>query len=124
MSATASAANNLQPQTGPFTMQRGSPIPWGATPFRLGVNFAVFSKYATSCTLVLIDPVTHKTLAELPFDPQLNRTGQMWHAFVENADTGMHYGYRFDMQPNPDPTVYRFNPAIVLIDPCVRVISG
>jgi glycogen operon protein len=122
------SASAVQPtsktQPGPFTMQRGSPIPWGATPFRLGVNFAIFSKYATSCTLVLIDPATHNTLAELAFDPQINRTGQVWHAFVENADTGMHYGFRFDMQPNPDPTVYRFNPAIILIDPCVRVVSG
>ena len=124
MSATASAANTSQPRTGPFTMQRGSPIPWGATPFRHGVNFAIFSKHATSCTLVLIDPATHNTLAELALDPEHNRTGQMWHAFVENADIGMHYAYRFDMQPNPDPTVYRFNPANLLIDPCARVISG
>ena len=105
-------------------MQRGSPIPWGATPFRRGVNFAIFSKHATSCTLVLIDPATHSTLAELAFDPDHNRTGQVWHAFVENADPGMHYGYRFDMQPNPDPTVYRFNPATLLLDPCARVIAG
>ena len=113
-----------QPATAPFIIQRGSPIPWGATPFRRGVNFAIFSKYATSCTLVLIDPATHNTLAELAFDPEHNRTGQVWHAFVENADIGMHYAYRFDMQPNPDPTVYRFNPATLLIDPCARVISG
>jgi len=105
-------------------MQRGSPIPLGATPFRSGVNFAIFSKHATSCTLVLIDPATHSTMAELAFDPQHNRTGQVWHAFVENADPGAHYGYRVDMQPNPDPTVYRFNPSNLLIDPCAHVISG
>ena len=102
MSASPSAVQpTSQPRSGPFTMQRGSPIPWGATPFRRGVNFAIFSKHATSCTLVLIDPATHNTLAELAFDPDHNRTGQVWHAFIENADPGMHYGYRFDMQPNP-----------------------
>ncbi len=57
-------------------------------------------------------------------DPQHNRTGQVWHAFVENVDPGVHYAYRFDMQPNPDPTLYRFNPSLLLLDPCATVISG
>ena len=35
----------------------------------------------------------------------------------------MQYGYRFDMQPNPDRTVYRFNPEQVLLDPYARVLS-
>ncbi len=123
MSASAVQPGS-QPQTGPYTVQRGSPIPLGATPFRRGVNFAIFSKPATSCTLVLIDPTTHNILTELPFNSQHNRTGQVWHMFVENLEAGVHYAYRFDMQPNPDPTVYRFNPAVLLMDPWARVISG
>jgi glycogen operon protein len=125
MSTSASATQPAtQRQAGPYAIQRGSAIPFGATPFRRGVNFAIFSKEATSCTLVLIDPATTKTLAELAFDPLRNRTGNVWHMFVENLDPGVHYVYRFDMQPNPNPAVYRFNPAVLLLDPYARAIAG
>jgi glycogen operon protein len=88
------------------------------------VNFSIYSKHATSCVLVLRDPLTGKLLAELPFDPLHNRTGQVWHAFIENVEPGTHYAYRFDMQPNPNPSVYRFDPTKLMIDPVARVISG
>ena len=48
----------------------------------------------------------------------------MWHALVEGLDAGVGYGFRFDMQPNPDPKVYRFNPERVLLDPYARVLSN
>ncbi len=90
---------------------------------RSGVNFAVFSKHATSCTLVLLQPGAEHPFVEFPLDPRSNRTGQVWHAFVEGLDAGMQYGYRFDMQPNPDPVVHRFDPSHVLLDPYARVLS-
>jgi len=125
MSTSASAVQlATQPQRGPFIVQRGVPLPLGATPFRKGVNFSIYSKHATSCVLVLRDPATKNIVAELPFDPRHNRTGQVWHAFVENVEPGIHYAYRFDMQPNPDPAVYRYDPSRLLNDPTARVISG
>ena len=36
----------------------------------------------------------------------------------------MQYGYRFDMQPNPNPEVHRFNPSLVLLDPYARALSN
>ncbi len=36
----------------------------------------------------------------------------------------MQYGYRFDMQPNPNPVVHRFDPSHVLLDPYARVLSN
>jgi glycogen operon protein len=125
MSTSASATQSAtQPKTGSYTIQRGTAIPFGATPFHHGVNFAIFSKEATSCTLVLLDPATDNVLAELPFDPARNRTGNVWHMFVENLSAGAHYSYRFDMQPNPNPAVYRFNPNLLLLDPYARAVAG
>ena len=105
-------------------IKRGAPLPLGATVRRHGVNFSIFSKDATSCTLVLFQPGAADPFVEVPFDPRVNRTGQVWHALVEGLDAGIQYGYRFDMQPNPDPKVYRFNPGHVLLDPYARVLSN
>ena len=70
------------------------------------------------------NPEVEGGIATFPLDPHSNRTGQVWHIFVEGLDAGAHYAYRFDMQPNPDPKVYRFNPSDLLLDPYARVLSG
>ncbi|HUI84157.1 MAG TPA: glycogen debranching protein GlgX [Candidatus Binatia bacterium] len=102
---------------------RGVPLPLGATVARHGVNFSIFSSHATACTLVLFQPGAEDPYVEYVLDPHSNRTGQVWHVFVEGLDAGVQYGYRFDMQPNPDPRVNRFNPAQVLLDPYARALS-
>ncbi|HZD30182.1 MAG TPA: glycogen debranching protein GlgX [Candidatus Angelobacter sp.] len=107
-----------------YCIQRGHPVPPGATVHRLGVNFAIFSKHATSCSLLLFDGDDPNPIATLPLDPRSNRTGQMWHIFIEGLDAGAHYAYSFDMDPNPAPHIYRYNPAKHLLDPHALVISG
>ena len=97
-------------------------MPLGATVRRHGVNFSVFSKHATSCDLVLLEPGIPRAIATFPLDPHSNRTGQVWHIFVEGLDAGAHYAYRFDMQPNPDPGI-SFQSRL-LLDPYARVLSG
>ena len=119
----------VPPPSGPagppiYRIKRGRPLPLGASVHRKGVNFSIFSKNATSCCLVLFDPGDPKPTAVLPLDPHSNRTGEVWHIFIEGLDAGAHYGYRFDMQPNLDPGVYRFNASKVLLDPYAQVISG
>jgi glycogen operon protein len=96
----------------------------GATVHRAGVNFSIFSKNATSCCLLLFDPGVREPVATLPLDPHSHRTGQLWHVFVEGLDSGAHYGYRFFMQPNPDPAVYRYDGSRTLLDPYAQVVSG
>ena len=39
-----------------FALRPGFPLPFGATPVARGVNFAVYSRHATACTLVLFEP--------------------------------------------------------------------
>jgi glycogen operon protein len=106
-----------------YRVKRGVALPLGATLRRRDANFAIFSKHATSCTLVLFQPGADNPFVEFPLDPHSNRTGQVWHACVEGIDAGMQYGFRFDMQPNPDPSVHRFDPSKVLLAPHARVLS-
>ena len=40
---------------GNYALRPGKPLPFGATMVPGGVNFSVFSRYATSCELVLFD---------------------------------------------------------------------
>ncbi len=105
-------------------VKRGHPLPLGVTVHRAGINFSVFSKHATACCLLVSEPDEPDNFVELPLDSESNRTGQVWHIFVEGLDVGAHYAFRFDMQPNPDPLIYRFDPAKQLLDPYARVLSG
>src|SRR5690348_6369135 len=60
-----------------FAVRPGSPTPFGATPVAGGVNFAVYSRHATACTLVLFEAGGHKPLAEIPFLPSF-RVGNVF----------------------------------------------
>ena len=118
------AAPKAIPSSQIYRIKQGHPLPLGATLRRGGVNFSIFSKHATSCSLVLFQPGAAGTLATFPLDPHSDRTGQVWHIFVEGLDAGAHYAFRFDMQPNPNPNVFRFNPSKFVLDPYARVLSG
>ena len=119
------APNPAPSTTAPgLRVRRGVPLPLGATVRRHGVNFSIFSGHATACTLVLFHPGVDDPYVEIPLDPKANRTGQVWHAHIEGLDTDVQYGYRFDMQPNPAPQIYRFDPRHVLLDPYARALSN
>jgi glycogen operon protein len=118
------ATNGMLLKTITYRLSRGRPLPLGASLRRHGVNFSVFSRNATWCTLVLYRPESEQPFLEFPLDPQTNRTGQIWHGFVEGLDARIEYGYRFDMYPNPNPLVHRFDSARVVLDPYARALSN
>jgi glycogen operon protein len=107
-----------------FTILRGHPLPFGATRLPGGVNFAVFSRHATAMTLVLYRPGAGGPLLELPLDRQLNRTGDVWHVFVEGLATGFAYGYRATRTGEAASPLHHYDAATVLIDPYAKVLSG
>jgi len=74
---------------GDFRVRRGHPLPYGAAVRRGGVNFAIFSRHATSLALVLFAPGEPEPVLELPLDPRYNKTGDVWHALVEGVDPGV-----------------------------------
>jgi glycogen operon protein len=109
---------------GDFRVRRGHPLPYGVAARRDGVNFSVFSKHATAVNLVLFASGEDEPVLELPLDPRYNKTGDVWHVFVEGLDPGVEYGFRADRSPNPTPDVLRFEPSRVLIDPFSKSVVG
>ena len=101
----------------------GHVLPLGATLMFDGVNFSVFSKEATSCTLVLYHHGQKVPFQEIPF-PDSFRIGHVYSMMVYglNIET-IEYGYRFDGPYDPKKGL-RFDKNCVLLDPFARSISG
>ena len=123
--ATESARERLfRIVRGDFRVRRGHPLPYGASARRDGVNFSVFSRYATEVSLVLFAPGESEPVLELPLDQRYNKTGEVWHVFVEGLDPGVEYGFRADCEDNPSPHLLRFDRRRVLIDPYSKSVVG
>ena len=99
----------------------GRPYPLGATVYREGVNFALFTKNATAVELLLFDHFDREPRYVLRLDPEENRTFYYWHIFVFDLRPGQIYAYRVDGPYDPEEG-HRFNPHKVLLDPYAREI--
>jgi len=82
-------------------------------------NFALYSRHATSVTLLLYSPKDFvKPVFQLRLDPLRNKTGRIWHCLVPRkpASTARYYAYRVE---GPWDVVqgHRFDAQKVLFDP-------
>lgn len=108
---------------GDFLLRAGRPYPFGATFVPGGVNFAVFSRYATSCTLVLFEKGTAVPLAEIPF-PDEFRIGNVFSMVVFDLDyETIEYGLRMD-GPNQPHLGHHYDKDTILLDPYAKAIGG
>src|SRR5687768_6741856 len=106
-----------------LNVRAGRVYPFGATLVPGGVNFSIFSRHATSCTLVLFEKGAAEPFAELPF-PEVFRTGDVYAMTVFGVDhETLEYGYRMDGPFDPQ-TGHRFDKNMVLMDPYAKVIGG
>ena len=106
-----------------LNVRAGRVNPFGATLVPGGVNFSIFSRNATSCTLVLFQKGAAEPFAELPF-PEEFRIGDVYAMTVFGLDhESLEYGYRMDGPFDPN-TGHRFNKNVVLMDPYAKVIGG
>jgi glycogen operon protein len=106
-----------------FAVRPGSPTPFGATLVSGGVNFSVYSRHATACTLVLFETGGKKPFAEIPFPPAF-RVGNVFAMTVFDLDLdNLEYGYRMEGPFEPQ-TGHRFDPTKVLLDPMARTVCG
>ncbi len=96
--------------------ERGFPYPFGTTKHPEGVNFAVFSKHATQLTLCLFKPQEQTPFVEIPLDPEINKTGQIWHILVRGIPIEYRYGYRVGGPYNPLAGHF-FDNRLILLDP-------
>ena len=107
-----------------FEVHAGRPQPYGVSRWREGINFAIFSRHATAVTLSLFRPGDLEPVLELPLDPTVNRTGDVWHILVLGLMPGFEYGFRMDRADNQKPALHRFDSRLVLFDPYARALSG
>jgi len=105
------------------SVRSGVPFPLGATIRADGVNFAVFSRHATGVRLDLFsrseDAVPARTIL---LNPVRNKTGDVWHVWLEGIQPGQVYGYRF-AGPYLPHEGHRFNPDRLVVDPCATAIA-
>jgi isoamylase len=101
----------------------GVPLPLGTYARGEGVNFAVFSRHASCVRLELFDhPETATAARVIDLDPARNRTGDVWHVWVEGIRPGQLYAYRVDGPYQPSEG-HRFNVHKLLLDPFATAIS-
>ena len=101
----------------------GSALPMGTSQQDSGGNFAFFSRHATRVRLELFDrPDDHTPSRQIDLDPARNRTGDVWHVWVDGIRPGQLYAYRVDGPYLPSEG-QRFNFARLLLDPFATAIS-
>jgi glycogen operon protein len=106
-----------------FALRPGFPMPFGASLVGRGVNFAVYSRHGTACSLVLYRAGEEQPYAEIPFLPEF-RVGDVYAMIVFDLDPdSLEYGYRMD-GPHDPATGHRFDASRVLLDPMAHTVRG
>ncbi len=101
----------------------GVPLPLGTSPHGEGVNFSFISRHASRVRLELFDhPEDAAAARVIEMDPLRNRTGDVWHIWVEGIRPGQLYAYRVDGPYKPAEGL-RFNFHKLLLDPFATAIS-
>jgi glycogen operon protein len=98
----------------------GNSYPLGATWDGKGVNFALFSEYATQVELCLFDTVDAAPASHSLTMPE--QTDQVWHAYLPEVLPGQLYGYRVHGPYEPQQG-HRFNPSKLVLDPYAKSIG-
>ena len=102
----------------------GEPLPFGASVQNNGVNFAVFSRNATSVTLLLFKKAKDTLpFLELVLDSVQNKTGDVWHILVEGISEGVFYLYKVDGPYEPEKG-HRYNRYKLLLDPYAKALTN
>ncbi|MGZ8935594.1 MAG: glycogen debranching protein GlgX [Methylobacter sp.] len=107
-----------------YQLKPGNPYPAGCKPNGGGVNFSIFSRYATHVELLLFDT----TEKEEPFriitlQKEINRTFFYWHVYIVGLPAGTWYTWRIDGPNLTREYGFSFDKEKQLIDPWARAIS-
>ena len=101
-------------------LERGRPLPLGATWDGDGTNFALYSSVAERVELCLFDETGATQTHCLTLH---RRTGNVWHTYLRGIGPGTLYGWRV-LGPYEPEAGLRCNPAKLLLDPYARKIVG
>jgi len=109
--------------SGSADIRVGSPLPLGTQESEGGVNFSIFSRDASRVRLELfVHPEDAEPARVFDLDSKCNRTGDVWHIWIEGIVTGQFYAYRMDGPYEPSKG-HRFNFNRLLLDPLATAIS-
>lgn len=106
-----------------YRLRMGRAVPFGASVVAGGVNFSVYSRHATACTLVLFERGAAEPLVEIPFFEEF-RIGNVFMMTVFGLEIDrIEYGYRMDGPWDP-VNGHRFDPTRILLDPYAQAVGG
>lgn len=110
-------------KTATYHIYPGEPLPFGATLQGEGINFAIYSRHATGCALVLYQRGARQPFAEIPV-PADYRIGDVFAIGIRGLDhKAIEYGYRLEGTTIlGDGT--EIDPATILLDPYAKAVSG
>ncbi|GAB4230809.1 MAG: glycogen-debranching protein [Chlamydiales bacterium] len=103
-----------------FSSSKGTPFPLGATISEDQVNFALFSEHATKVTLCFLDVATRNLIYEIPLDPKINRTQNIWHVAVKGLRFPILYGYRLE---GASGKPFNYQKDLFLTDPYAKTLK-
>lgn len=88
-----------------------------------GVNFSMFSRYASYAELLLYKHANSRVPFQVvPLDPEVHRTFFSWHVYVEGLPVATFYNWRVDGSETLKPGL-RFDKQKALLDPWARAIT-
>ena len=106
-----------------YVVGPGTPLPLGTQESDGGINFSIFSRYASRVRLELFDQAGDEEPTRLvDLNSKQNRTGDVWHVWVGGIGHGQLYAYRIDGPYEPEHG-HRFNFNKLLLDPFAKAIS-
>lgn len=96
----------------------GKPFPFGVSHPANGLNFAIAAKNAQKMSLCLFDDhqLDHPA-KEIPLNPSLNRTGDVWHIQIQGLPPSTTYAYRIFSQSFPEKS-------LLLLDPYAKEVAS
>ncbi len=105
-----------------YRLEPGSPAPFGVSHTPEGVNFALYSKYASEVILCLFNYDTLDPICEIPFDINSNKTGDVWHGLIHGIPERVCYGYRLKKSKGKLYKRY-FNQEHIILDPYAKALK-
>ncbi|MEX1012933.1 MAG: isoamylase [Waddliaceae bacterium] len=103
-------------------VSQGAPSPFGVSQVEEGINFALHSKHAENVRLCLFYFDTGEPFAEIPLDPNVNRTGDSWHICIKELPERLVYGYRISKE-HGRPIKKFYKPEKIVLDPYAKAVN-
>jgi isoamylase len=110
----------------PLLKKRGRPFPLGPSVLPEGINFSLFCRHGRAVTLVVELPDATGDDAEreeISLSPDINKTGDIWHVFLQIDRTDLRYGYKIEGRADRQESGLIYDGETILIDPFSHMLT-